>query len=721
MNKFLNTTDFYNDFNIDIYLDRLSSSGIDTKYIIDLKNKILNGQIDSLNLLFINNTLDIVFVLNYGNIFINLPYLSKIDISDLSFDMLTKTNTKHFNILKKHLIFLNVAEQKALKLALKMYAVIGFEKSFDILNKKYGNFNISDIIFMFERINCSNVIFKDLGNKYEPDLNEKLINIIFGKSIKIDGTLIKLFFNNFDKLDNLKKKEIDIINEDMHLSFEEKDKQKALVISKYNKLQDNINYFFNNLNFIYNNWYLIEEEFLKIKNNSKLKLKLNMSQINEIVHFLTKFEDNDSYLFNQEQLQRINKIPNYEKRDYPLLLSDVFDYVGTETQYTLNPALAPQRAVELSRMMEDRITSKIPDVTINYNGYTLKVLNPQDRNIISGGYRSGCCFRPRGDADNYGHNNSLLTYCCTSSYGGAIEITNEFGKTIMFSPILRNGNVLLIYSFEGINNSLLDVSIANSMIYEWAMEIIKISKDHEDDEQIISVIMSDLNKQFNSYNSIGIIPQQYKFKVYDPEKKFRNMYYELNTKNQYIIAFDNSKTLSDIYYDYEVSKEYKYSNISNEIKYISVNEEQLKIINQIYLNKKHIAELERTKKRLLNNEMFEKINKIIFLINEIKKQNLLLFEKLFMLNSNSCLNIFNSYLYAISSINNISKTISSNIESSSLNFIFICYTEFMYLGVTIDRKIIGHCLNGYEDDFIKILNNLKKNISDNYKYEKKQL
>ena len=117
--------------------------------------------------------------------------------------------------------------------------------------------------------------------------------------------------------------------------------------------------------------------------------------------------------------------------------------------------------------------------------------------------------------------------------------------------------------------------------------------------------------------------------------------------------------------------------------------------------------------------MFEKINKIIFLINEIKKQNLLLFEKLFMLNSNSCLNIFNNYLYAQAIINNLCSTISSN--NDNMSFIFICYTEFMYLGVTIDRKIIGHCLNGYEEDFIKLLNNIKKNISNNYKYEKKQL
>ena len=130
-------------------------------------------------------------------------------------------------------------------------------------------------------------------------------------------------------------------------------------------------------------------------NKSKLSIKLNVAYCNSAIK---KIESN-------------RKKPALEFRDEPLLNSDVFDYVGYDNQFVSEPAKAPARAIELSRRMEKVEKKKFPNIELEKDGYTLFVYGPQDRNILSAGFRSGCCFRPRGNADNSGKDNSLLNYC----------------------------------------------------------------------------------------------------------------------------------------------------------------------------------------------------------------------------------------------------------------------------------------------------------------------
>lgn len=335
---------------------------------------------------------------------------------------------------------MGLGDFEASNIGLKGYSTLGFARMQELLSGKYGPINSDKLSHLFSNLNCANVVFEPDGKNFKPMINEQLINLLFGANFKVVNTPIRNFLNGFGEMEEYIKKETEKIKANQDLSEDDKRQRVDELNTSYTAYCFNVTEFISNFEFIFNNWDVIEEEFLKKQSVSKLKIKLNISQVNEIVTSLKTVQKTirTKKGFSNKQQTRYKRIPHYEPRDYPLVESDVFDYVGIQTQYTTNPEQAPERAVQLSRMMENKTTKKIPNVNLDYGTYNIKIFNPQDRNLISGGYRSGCCFRPNGNADNFGSNNSLLTYCCATEYGSGIEIRDNKGKTLMFSPVLRN-------------------------------------------------------------------------------------------------------------------------------------------------------------------------------------------------------------------------------------------------------------------------------------------
>ena len=266
---------------------------------------------------------------------------------------------------------------------------------------------------------------------------------------------------------------------------------------------------------------------LKQQNKSKLKLKLNISKVEEIFKIVAQ------------------KTPELEVRDTPLLNSDVFDYVGIDTQYTSYPELARKRAIELSRRMENQTSKKFPNIVKSNGTYTLRVYNPQDRRIISAGYKTNCCFRPNGNADNEGMDNSLLNYCVSNEYGGGLEIVDDKGKVIMFSPLLRNGNVLMIHSIEsnyGENPEIMQQ--VHELLKEYATECISTSYENGDEIDFVTITnLHYLNTKFTE----GFLPKNAEFSLFDEKEMFKDAYTNLDSGHA-VLAHKEGKTFSDIKY-----------------------------------------------------------------------------------------------------------------------------------------------------------------------------
>lgn len=703
-------------FIIQEYTKTFQQNEINETYISSLMKQILNGEVWVCNLDCIHSMQELLYVSHFGNLFMNTVSgnnndirLQPIILSNLSFDIYTKTNLKQYRDIKRILLDMGMDDFSASEIAITTYSVLGFSRAKELLSGKYGDITIDQLCRLFTDINCSHVMFEPDGGKYKPIINETLINLLFGSNYKVMNTPIRNYLNGFCEMEQYILHEIEVIQNNCEFTQDEKIKKTNEVSKNFKNYCFNVRDFIANINFIFHKWNDIEEEFLKKQSVSKLKIKLNVAQVNEIVTLIKSSNKNTFIrgLFTEKEQLRASRIPDFELRDYPLVISDVFDYVGIQTQYTVNPKMAPLRAVELSRMMEGVTSLKIPDVSLNYGEYRIKVFHPQDRNLISGGYRTGCCFRPKGDADNYGQNHSLLAYCCSSEYASGIEIKDYEGKTLMFSPILRNGNVLVIYSFESIGLTEKEQQISNDLLYSWASEVIRVSQKEENDNSIIAVVISDLKPLLDFSRSQGILPKDKKFKVYDPEHKYKRMYYELDKLNQYVLAFSENKTFDDIKYDKEVIKSYHYPTQVTDIKSVVVNDHQLEIIHKIRSNKEKIIELAKKRKKLLKLKKEEIAFDLLKLIYQIRKENLSFQKKLYRMNENTKRDIFSDYIYGIEIANHICDQLNVSRKAEMYHFKQIIYSNGWYIGVTRDHKIYGDCINHFESDFIHAIIDLK--------------
>ena len=716
---------------IESYIKKFKNAGIEEQYINNLVQKIKNGDVCALNLLCIADSQgfeDVMYAANLGNLFPDEETRQKYPMrlrpffsSSASFDMYTKTNTKQYKKIKQQILDMGLGDFDASDIALMGYSSIGFARMQELLSGKYGPIDADKLAHLFSGLDCGKVIFEPDGKTFKPIINEQLINLLFGSNYKVGNTPIRNFLNGFGEMEEYIKKEIEKIQSNTDLSEEDKEQRINELNSSFNKYCSSVRDFIKNFNFIFNNWDIIEEEFLKKQSVSKLKIKLNITQVNEIAANIQEVRKTIKTKkarkgFSEKQQSRYRRIPGYEPRDYPLIQSDVFDYVGIQNQYTANPQQAPARAVQLSRMMENKTTKKIPNVNLDYGSYNIKIFNPQDRNLISGGYRSGCCFRPNGNADNSGKNNSLLTYCCATEYGSGIEIKDSNGKTLMFSPVLRNGNVLMIHSFETIGLTEHEKDVANALLYAWAEEVIKVSQQEEQEQGIVAVTMTDLHPEFDTSKAKAVLTGDKQFRIYNPNHDFDEMYNNLAGNNHHVLAFAPNKNMRDIVYDQVVQKSYQYPNLID-IKTVSVSPEQLEVIGQIRDNKNKIIALANKRKEYLQEKQQEQAFEMIKAISELRKINLILQRNLYAMNPNAKKDILSDYIDGVEMANQVCDELKITRKAETHGFSQIFYSEGWYLGIGQDGKLYGDCIKGFEPQFMSALADIKKNYGLELEYE----
>lgn len=709
------------DYILAYYIGKFKDMGYDKKYIIQFLNGVKSGEICALNLEEVMNFGDLLYAINFGNLFPDEASHKKSPMrlrpmlfSRISLDMLMKINKKQYKNIKQKLLDMGIDDFNASEISLKAYSVLGFQRTRELLDGKYGPVNLDKLTHLFKDLDCSEVFFEPNGNKYRPIINELFVNMLFGENYRVLNTPIRNYLSDFKELEDHIRKEIES-QDNGDLTQDEINKKIEEAKSSY---ADSIRSFISNITLIFHKWDVIEEEFLKKQSLSSLKIKLNIAQINAIIDSIKDIDGKIAYRssLSENYKKRFNRIPGYEKRDYPLVESDVFDYVGRENQFVSNPSKAPARAVTLSRMMENIKTKKIPNVNIDYGDYSIKVFNPQDRNLISAGFRSGCCFRPNANADNNGENNSLLTYCCATEYGSGIEIRDYQGKTLMFSPLLRNGNVLMIHSFESIGLTEAEKKIANDLLYAWSDEVIKVSRQEENEEGLVAVVMTDLHAKMDASRIKATLPNDKMFRFYNPENKFDGMYTNLSGQKHYVLAFAENKGLKDIVYNQEVKKSYEYPELNVDVKTVLVSEEQLGIINQIKQNQNTIINLANKRKALIKKQQPEQAFELLKEINLLRKQYLLFLKELYMLNGNVKRDILSDYMEGIAVMNQVCDELKIE-RCAEYRFKQIFYAPGFYLGITVDNKLYGNCIRGVESQFFEAVSKIRKNYGLELEYE----
>ncbi len=661
---FENLYQINNDSLIIYLIKRYNDSNLNITKINEIRDYFLNKITNKLNLKFNDfNTVNTLIedILDGKKSPLNLEYLKEYkalycaayianidsigaleNVLSIPLTAMEKANKKHIREIINLLESYHVNEKIKILLAYNIYLSIGYARAKDLLNtnpnKNYGPVNNSNLLKIFLNIKVVDVMFKKEGNGYVSVLNEEWIKLIFGESYKVKNTPIRNYLNIFqdkeEEIDRLKTK----IDNDLSLNITEKQEKKNNLDKQYNKYIDEVKTFIDLCSSSFNDWDIILEEFFKSSNKSKLKTKLNISKVNEILKLVS----------NKRNL------PELEIQDELLLNSDVFNYVGYDNQYTVNPENAPKRAVYISRKMNN-YQKKFPNITIQKDDLILQVYNPQDRRILSAGYRSKSCFRPNGMADNHGQDNSLLFYCATNEYGGAIEIKNLDGETVMFSPILRNGNVLMIHSIEtkGLGDNANKV---HELLKEYAEKTILESAKNNDDISFVTV--TDLHNLDYSY-TIGSLPNNQKFRVYNADK---NMYHNLE-REHYLLARKEGKYFKDIKYNEEV-KSYLYPEQKVYVN-ISLNKEERLKIMKLHKNYQESIVLANERYQALKNNDEKLAYDLLYKINEKKKEYLSLYQEILKWRHGR--DLYQEYIEALNTINRINEELKINIKANLIN------------------------------------------------------
>lgn len=228
-------------------------------------------------------------------------------------------------------------------------------------------------------------------------------------------------------------------------------------------------------------------------------------------HFIDMFNNKDSELYktwyylynnydevlekchNEITLKKVNAILETEKYDidrkiitpdnYLLNNSNFLENIilGNKTQYSNNEVL--RKIVQIYSQMKQRVESSIPYVKgVSTSGYTYEVMKLDDIQIFELGYKANCCIRTLDIA----HNHLLHAALCRN--GRVLIIYDKLGDVAAFSPLKRNGNVLIANSIECVNKAegINTYSISNAF-KEGTKKIVEVTKQSREPINLVCI------------------------------------------------------------------------------------------------------------------------------------------------------------------------------------------------------------------------------------------
>ncbi|MEI3499184.1 MAG: hypothetical protein V8Q71_01540 [Bacilli bacterium] len=216
-------------------------------------------------------------------------------------------------------------------------------------------------------------------------------------------------------------------------------------------------------------------------------------------HFINMFNDKDSELYkkwyylynnydellekchNEITLKKINVILEAEKYDIDRKIITPDNYLLNDDSFLENIVLGNKtynsndevlrKIVEIYSQMKKRIESSIPYVKgVSTDGYTYEVMKLDDPQIFELGYKADCCIRTCDIA----HDHLLHAALCRN--GRILIIYDKLGDVAAFSPLKRNGNVLIANSIECVYGAMVDWHLISTAFKEGVEEIVEVTK-----------------------------------------------------------------------------------------------------------------------------------------------------------------------------------------------------------------------------------------------------
>lgn len=503
----------------------------------------------------------------FCGIYGELGNVDRTGVNTIPNEKIDKLNRKHVRNLKKMLEGIGVQPEQSAAVALNLYCTMGFERGKEILEGKYGEIQEEQIVSIFRNINLSELTFNAQGT---PDINTEIVNLALGQNHRVneEASPLKLYLKG--------------------------------------NCSEQISQFFEKFGLISSEWDRIKEEIDRKKLASKVEVRRNVASVVDVLKIIEQQE------FIPETVA-----------DFKLAKTDIHQYVGKDTQYTQKPEKAVERAYDLSRQQENCKTKKFPDVRVENQEeqITCSTYSPQDRTIMTAGYKSGCCFRPNGNADSFGNDKkSLMRYCLTSEYAGGIKVempNKESGEMelVMFSPILRNGNMLMIHSVETMQkDNPVILSKINQILEQYAMEVLEQSKEAEGPNGIQAVLITDLHEhRFNLDRSKGTLTE--KFQLHNDASL--DTYTNLGSTTHHVLAKNAGVTEKDLNAG-DVEHSYEFSE-QEEKSITAFSKEECQFIRQYNLASNEITRLVNDRKEMKEQGRTVEADRCLAQIKSLRK------------------------------------------------------------------------------------------------------
>lgn len=387
-----------------------------------LKNALVNADDNTLTDLFKNiNDSKSVFFCRF-----ELATELGLYLNGISVHQLLKINIKHVNkifvLLSKLKEFDGVAAFKAL--AIKMYLVFGLDKSIELLS---GNYPINKTFLdNVNELDVSHVEFKKDGKKYLPLIHEEFYRFMFGAGhIDLLFDELSLFsikwyylYNKFSKIKALC---------DGHLSSRKVEKILA------NRLVE------------------IEEQ--------------SGDSLAELASELLEYR-------NSRDRKFVNKLAPNCWRLHNILPKILLDrtILGVDDANALLEVISDVYSQQIKR-----VKSTIPHIKGSLpNGWSYGLATYDSEAVYEVGIDANCCFKIKGE----GHNH--LLHALLTKNGGILFIYTPRGAIAAFSPLKRNGELLIANSIEPIPTFGTSEKIIIDVFEVCIKRICQTSKECED-------------------------------------------------------------------------------------------------------------------------------------------------------------------------------------------------------------------------------------------------
>lgn len=262
-------------------------------------------------------------------------YLTKV----ITFDQYQKTNFKKINNLIKLLRALDDKSKIKLDvLAYKLYYVLGYENSIELLNHKFGHITLTVVNDLFSSTKIDTVNLINNNGNYEPEIKMDFIQFLIGNKKDKNTTLKRVL-----------RKELDII-------------------------YDN-----------FANIYSYLERYQNVIGN-KIHLNNLIPLLEDNQYFLLPSE----YKFTTKLIDDIIKSYKYT------------DVIGEVKNDCSTNEIVHQAVCFYHDYLEKRTICSIPRVFgITSDNYSYEVLKLNDPSILTIGYKTKCCFRLNGGSKEF--------------------------------------------------------------------------------------------------------------------------------------------------------------------------------------------------------------------------------------------------------------------------------------------------------------------------------